>query len=426
MIVIKRKEDCVGCNGCVQVCPKQCISFNEDTQSFRYPEIDVERCIHCNLCEKVCPVIHQGSPKEPITVYAAKNNNEGIKEHSSSGGIFYALAEKIIAEKGVVFGARFNDKWEVEHGYTEDMEGVRAFQTSKYIQSYIGNSFCEVKSFLEIGRKVMFTGTPCQIAGLKLFLRKDYPDQLLTVDIVCHGVPSPGVWREYLDYVKDRYKKKFTDVGSELSISPVITSINFRDKRLGWNKYGVSICITNTDLIRNTNIAEIKPIENKEFLFEPVSQNIYMQGFLKDLYLRPACYECPAKCGKSHADLTLGDFWGLPVVYPEYYKEGCFSLLLVRTEMGKPILNSLQTITLKEATYRKALYGNPSIEKSTIRPKQYDEFWKLFPKIGIEAIVKIVTTMSPSLLRRIYKMICILVKSCLTNDDFRINKLLNK
>lgn len=396
MIQLIQKEDCVGCRGCVQVCPKQCISFDEDTQGFSYPKVDLERCIHCNLCEKVCPVINQALPRQPADVYGAKNKDESIKAHSSSGGVFYALAEKIIAEGGVVFGAQFNDKWEVVHGYAEDMEGVSAFQTSKYVQSYIGNSFCEVKSFLESGRKVMFTGTPCQISGLKLFLRKDYPEQLLTVDIVCHGVPSPRVWREYLDYIKTGYKRKFKNTESTLSVSPVITSINFRDKRLGWNKYGFSICITDTNLTQ-TNIVEIESVENKEILFEPVSQNIYMQGFLKDLYLRPSCYQCPVKQLKSGSDLSLADFWGVQRSYPKLYDSAGLSLILVNTVWGKIYLEKCNCEKIR-VSYDIVKKANPAITKSSSKPKLYNYFWENYFDKGLQSLPSILNMTKPNIL----------------------------
>lgn len=197
MIHITDKRDCCGCNSCVQRCPKSCIRMREDDEGFLYPEVDESVCIDCGLCEKVCPVIHQARENRPIVVCAAKNKSEEIRYQSSSGGVFTALANEIIREGGVVFGAGFDENWEVKHDCTETVEGLSAFRGSKYVQSRIGDSFKKAEQFLKIGRTVLFSGTPCQIAGLKRFLRKEY-DNLLTVDFICHGVPSPGVWREYL------------------------------------------------------------------------------------------------------------------------------------------------------------------------------------------------------------------------------------
>ena len=198
MINIIDKKNCCGCNACVQHCPKSCVTMQEDEEGFLYPIVDQEACIDCGLCEKVCPVLNQGEERKPLQVYAANNPNEEIRMQSSSGGVFTLLAETIIQEGGVVFGARFNDDWEVIHDYTETKEELAAFRGSKYVQSRIGDSYCQAEQFLKKGRKVLFTGTPCQIAGLNLFLRKEYGN-LLTVDFICHGVPSPGVWKSYLE-----------------------------------------------------------------------------------------------------------------------------------------------------------------------------------------------------------------------------------
>ena len=206
MIQIVDKSQCCGCTACVSVCPKQCIAMQEDEEGFLYPVVDTSLCIDCNLCQKVCPELHPMNTRTPLHVYAAKHKDEQIRLASSSGGIFTLLAEKVIDEGGVVFGARFNASWEVVHDYTETKEGLTAFRGSKYVQSWLGNCFSKVRSFLSEGRKVMFTGTPCQVAGLKQYLRKEY-DNLLTVDVVCHGVPSPKVWRMYLDEVARKGKK---------------------------------------------------------------------------------------------------------------------------------------------------------------------------------------------------------------------------
>ena len=201
MIEIRDKHACCGCEACVQICPKQCISFEEDAEGFRYPSIDRTICIDCGLCEKVCPVLNQSVPMMPLVVYAAQNKNKEELLHSSSGGIFILLAKEILKKNGVVFGAKFDDKWNVVHAFAESEETVKAFMGSKYVQSRIGNTYSEAKKFLDSGRQVLFSGTPCQIVGLKRYLRKDY-DNLLTVDIICHGVPSPKAWHRYLDEIK--------------------------------------------------------------------------------------------------------------------------------------------------------------------------------------------------------------------------------
>ena len=193
MIEIKDKSQCCGCNACVQRCPKQCIAMCEDEEGFLYPEGDEAICIDCGLCENVCPVINQADARIPLQVYAAKNTDEKIRMHSSSGGVFSILAEQTIKQGGVVFGARFDENWEVKHDYTETIDGVSVFRGSKYVQSKTGDTFKQAEQFLKQNRKVLFSGTPCQIVALKRYLKKEY-ENLLLVDFICHGVPSPGVW----------------------------------------------------------------------------------------------------------------------------------------------------------------------------------------------------------------------------------------
>ena len=188
---------CCGCAACEQRCPTSCIVMREDEEGFLYPQTDTSKCIDCGLCEKVCPVLNQGEKRKPLHVYAAKNTKTRIRLQSSSGGIFTHIAEQIIQKNGVVFGARFDENWAVEHACTETLEGLAAMRGSKYVQSRIGRTYRQAKEFLESGRPVLFSGTPCQIRGLKLFLAKEY-ENLLTVDLVCHGVPSPEIWRQYL------------------------------------------------------------------------------------------------------------------------------------------------------------------------------------------------------------------------------------
>lgn len=197
MINIKDKSNCCGCNACVQKCPKQCISMREDDEGFLYPYVDKILCIDCGLCEKTCPVINSKEERKPLNVFAAKKPNDEVRMQSSSGGIFTLLAENVIDEGGVVFGAGFNERWEVVHSFAEKKEDLAKFRGSKYVQSKVGNSYKQAEAFLKQGRKVLYSGTPCQIAGLKQYLRKDYAN-LLAVDFICHGVPSPGVFRTYL------------------------------------------------------------------------------------------------------------------------------------------------------------------------------------------------------------------------------------
>lgn len=370
MIHIIDKFKCCGCNACVQRCPKQCISMPEDEEGFLYPIVDLSVCIDCGLCEKVCPVINQESERNPIEVFAAVNQDDSIRMQSSSGGIFTALAEQIIRENGVVFGARFDEKWEVKHDYTETIEGLKVFRGSKYVQSRIGDTFKQAEFFLKAGRKVMFVGTPCQIAGLRLFLRKEYVN-LLAVDIICHGVPSPMIWRKYLE---DKTKRQ----GIEF-----IQSISFRDKGTGWKNYSF-------------NIKYEKGYSESSFS-EYASQNIFMKGFLADLYLRPSCYACPAKKLKSGSDITLGDFWGIQHIKPELDDDKGVCAFIINTRKGIEWQNKL-VIQKYKFDFTDVVKGNPSLVYSVDIPEKRATF---YDKLRTSGLVKLVSkyTELPLILR---------------------------
>lgn len=362
MIEIKDKKDCCGCSACVQKCPKQCISLKEDYEGFLYPEIDKVTCIDCGLCEKVCPVLLQGESRKPLKVYAAKNINEVIRRQSSSGGIFTLLAEQIIQEGGVIFGARFDENWEVKHDYTETVEGLVALRSSKYVQSRIEDNYRKAEDFLKQGRKVLFCGTPCQIAGLKRFLRKEYIN-LLTVDFVCHGVPSPGVWKKYLKETVARMCDK-----NSVSTEPVskenahIKSISFRDKRFGWKQYSFTLTISTMSR---------SGVNNTVSLCEVKRNNIFLRGFLADLYLRPSCHACAFRCGRSGSDITIGDLWGSSKIIDRADDDKGYSLMMLYNEFGI----SKNSLWLKEIDYEDVINGNPVIITSVAMPKKRNAFF---------------------------------------------------
>lgn len=365
MIKIRNKQDCCGCAGCVQRCPKHCISMEEDVEGFLYPVVDESTCINCGLCEKVCPIINRPERLLVKEVLAVKNRNEVERMASSSGGTFIALAKETIRKGGVVFGAVFDEDWEVVHTYAEDIDGVRLMTGSKYLQSRIGNSFQDAESFLKGGREVLFTGTPCQVAGLHNYLRKDYPN-LLSVDFLCHGVPSPGVWRKYLEETSGHSARraaagKNTVLSSSLNAVPVITGIEFRDKTLnGWKKYSF--------VVRGESAS--KADENSVLLSDIHKKNPYMRGFLSNLYLRPSCYACKCKNGVSHSDLTIADFWGINRLMPDFDDDKGVSLVLVNTGRGKDAFEKLGMETRKSTLGDVRRYNSGFKEHIEVHPKR--------------------------------------------------------
>lgn len=385
MINITDKHKCCGCTACISVCPKGYISMSEDKEGFLYPIVDSVKCIDCGLCEKVCPVLHPLKNEAEPLVYAAINNDESIRMQSSSGGIFTLLAEYVIENGGVVFGACFDRDWNVVHDYTETKEGLAKFRGSKYVQSNVGNSFSQVKIFLDAGREVLFSGTPCQVAGLKNYLRKPYPN-LLTVDLVCHGVPSPDVWRKYLqETVCKAYRIKKNK--SAVNICDYISDIKFRAKDKGWKKYSFKI-------------------EYKDGRIEinPFYENPYMNIFLSNLSLRPSCYVCPAKLNNVQSDITLADFWGVNKIDPNIDDDKGCGLLFLNNKEKIGLLYSLQCMLFNQSIDSVSKY-NPSILYFAKKNINRKFFFLIFCMIGFYVSYNAVTRKSVlmSIIRKIYR-----------------------
>jgi coenzyme F420-reducing hydrogenase beta subunit len=378
MILITDKKKCCGCWACEQVCPENCISMQEDSEGFLYPVVDVSKCSDCGLCERVCPVINQKKPaiEEPAS-YACINNDENIRNQSSSGGIFSLLAEDIINDGGVVFGARFEPDWSVVHDYTETIEGLEAFRGSKYVESRIGHSYIDIKEFLKQERKVLFSGTPCQIAGLNHFLVKKY-ENLICIDIVCHSIPSPKIWKMYLNeliHINGIHEFKHEQ----------LSNITFRDKKNGWKDYSIQINARNTNMVEE---------DTTLLLWETKSNNSYLQGFLKNLYVRPSCSACPARNYTSGSDIQIADFWGVEKYYPDIpivNDDKGVSLALIITEKGQAVFNKLSSkmfnfkIKYHEVEDR-ALHA--PLTRSTTAHKKRNKFYNRLNKMSLTSNIE--------------------------------------
>ena len=352
MIKILSREDCCGCYACFQACPRSCIKMLPDEEGFCYPQVDESKCIDCGLCEKVCPVKNQLNNNQPLKVYAAINTNEEVRKESSSGGIFSLLAEVVISRNGVVFGAMFDDNWNVIHSYTESMEGLQSFRSSKYLQSKIGDCYKEAKAFLLQDRWVLFSGTPCQIRGLKLFLGREF-DRLITIDVICHGVPSPAVFHQYLN--------EMISINKENEIIS-IKNISFRDKSRGWKKYHFTL-----DFLSSKGDSYIYSCEFRK--------NPFIKGFIKDLYLRYSCYHCPTRNLKSGSDITLGDFWKVNTLLPSIDDDKGISAVSINSSKGMDLFSELDKINKWEATWNDLKKRNFPITKSPKMPKSRSLFF---------------------------------------------------
>ena len=337
MFQIERKEDCCGCRACVQSCPVSCIRMEEDSDGFSYPTVDVSLCIECGACERVCPMRNPYPPREAGTVYAARSLNTLTRENSSSGGLFMELAHWALRQGGVVFGVRFTGKWTVEHGFAETEEELVAFRGSKYVESNTDGSFEKVQAFLREGRRVLFSGTSCQIAALNHFLRKKY-DTLLTVEVVCHGVPSAKLWSAYLDYLTGKQPE-------------LVRDIRFRSKETGWKNYSF-VCDMGHRRVQET-----------------FRRNPYMQAFLSDSLLRPSCYSCACKMFATESDLALADYWGVQHIQPEADDDRGTGLVFVHSEKALEMIKSLPvSLDAVAAPFETLLRYNPAIARPVRRP----------------------------------------------------------
>lgn len=341
MIRISDKSKCCGCTACMNICPMQCIVMRRDREGFDYPVANPDRCISCGRCEEVCPLHTSDMPGRPVAAFAARSSE--YLAGSTSGGVFPALARNVIEDGGLVYGAVMNSDLTVSHAETDDMEGVSPMRGSKYVQSELYAVFDDVRSALEDGRKVMFTGTPCQAAGLKSYLGRDH-DGLLLVDCACHGVPGPGLWEKYAKALGDRYGMQ-------------ISGVRFRGKERSWRKYDVMIEGPDRSIVI------------------PRSKDLYMLLFLQDMTLRPSCYTCPFRKGGSGSDLTIADLWNVSEAAPEMDDDKGVSLILANTEKGRAAVAAAELYS-REVESEIAMKCNGAFSGNLEVPQRRGEFFQ--------------------------------------------------
>lgn len=349
MIKITSKTNCCGCGACSQICQFDAIKMQEDEEGFLYPTVDKNKCTECELCLKICP-INNNNPKNFISkCYAAINKDNETVRLSTSAGMFSIFAEHILKLKGVVFGAVFDEYFNVKHSYAENTDDLDKIRRSKYVQSDIGGSYRQVKTFLDNGRYVLFTGTPCQIAGLKNYLQKGY-ENLYVLDIICHSVPSPRVW------------KMFLEQNFEIS---TIDKINFRDKSFGWDKSYLKFYFSD---------GTVCPLHKKSGKIDNLS---YYKGFFAMLYSRPSCHDCKFRGAKKYSDMTMADFWGIKNVMPEMYDTKGVSALTLNSEKGYEIFKEIKNNAIYKETNIKYLeLYNPCLVKSLSPNPKRQEFFR--------------------------------------------------
>lgn len=359
MIKLIDKTKCCGCSACVNACPKQCITMEQDEEGFLYPKVNESDCVNCGLCDSVCPFEKTEPARllKPIS-YAVKIKDSETREKSSSGGVFSVLANAILSQNGVVYGAAMSgDNKSVRHIRVDSNDGLEVLRTSKYLQSETTDVYKQVLKDLNVGKKVLFSGVPCQINGLRLFLRKEY-ENLICIEVICHGVPSPALWKKYVEYLENKYKSD-------------VQRVNFRSKKHGWKNFGLEV--------KGDITTQYKSIED-----DP-----YMKMFLRDYCLRPSCYDCNAKKLESMADLTIADFWGISNVIPKFNDDRGVSLVLLQSQKGINIFNDVKNQTeYCEVDFDKAIKCNPAYAVSAKRPTQRDTFFIDMNVLNFRALEK--------------------------------------
>lgn len=334
----KTKYDCCGCTACENACNHNAITMQPDSMGFLYPVIDSTKCTDCGLCEKVCQFhsrYYRYEKSETPLAYSLRLKDEKQLLRSQSGGAFYALAKSLIEEGGIVYGAAFTNDWKVSHQRVDNIRDLEKLRMSKYVQSDMRGVYAQIKGDLHLNSKVLFAGTACQVAGLKSYLPNRLQDNLYCIDIICHGVPSPKIWEDYLTYLEDKYKSK-------------IMKACFRDKRFGWHGATESFLFNNgREIFRKTN------------------NRLYFSG----LSLREACSKCYFTNTKRVGDITIGDCWGLPKNSPfELDKKGV-SLVLVNSIKGANLLTSIGSIATMEPVSLENCMQEQLIHPTKLNPK---------------------------------------------------------
>ncbi len=343
--VIENRE-CTGCSACANACPKTCIKMQPDNAGFLFPNIEEEKCINCNICKFVCPVLHfmPNSETDFKEAWGVTINDNDILLKSSSGGLFSAIAQHVLNMGGCVFGAAFSEDYKnVNHVVIENRNDLCRIRGSKYVQSASGDCYRTAKALLNDGRKVLYSGTPCQIAGLRAFLGKKY-DHLITVDVICHGVPSGLLWRKYLNNIEEE-------------MQGATKSVNFRSKKVDWIHYGMQI------------------MNNKTY-YKSKDDDPYLKMFLNNCCLRESCYHCKFKGNKTNSDITIGDFWGVRTTTNDIDGTYGVSLAIIHTKEGRAVFEEVKSnCKCVNVDYNKSIVWNKNFINSVTRPGDRDSFY---------------------------------------------------
>ena len=358
--VFDKKEECCGCTACKHICPTRAIEMESDQEGFLYPLIDQNLCIDCGRCKEVC-AFQNGYDTlknlKPPKVYAAKHKKENIRMSSTSGGVFTAISDHVLENSGVVFGVAFDENMNAVHRMAKTSDERDMFKGSKYVQSDLKNVYPEIKQLISKGVQVLFTGTPCQTAGLKRFLSNDNTGNLILCDIVCYGTPSPLLWREHIKHLEKKENCKIIDYYC-------------RHKVKGWHAHNEMVIYKNGK-------------EDYESILSQKHKNLFHSHNI----LRPACHNCKYTNLERPSDITIADFWGIEKHMPEFDDNKGVSLLLVNTSTGQKLLENIkQNLILKESNTQDCL--QPQLNEPSKPSHDRSKFWKDYETRGYEYVVK--------------------------------------
>lgn len=352
-------ESCTGCAACASICHNGCIKMLPDEEGFLHPVIDETVCVNCGLCRNICPINISFSDDggDPLS-FAARLKDEQLRLESSSGGVFYALAMQILERGGIVIGAGFDENHQVVHKLCSEINGLNELRGSKYVQSRIGSIFCVAKNYLDTGTEVLFCGTACQVGGIKAYLGKEYSN-LYTIDFICHGVPSPFAWNQYLAFREKIAQSR-------------IKEVSFRSKLTGWKIYCMQIAF-----------------QNGTCFSSKVTDDFFLRSFIMDMNLRPSCYHCHFKQKHRQADITMADFWGIENCLPNWDNDTGVSLAMIHSDQGHRLFDSCGTLLESvEVTYADAVRNNPSMTNSVCKPILRDAFMKDLKRLSYDKVYR--------------------------------------